>query len=87
MATTTTEAIKMQIAELQNLILSAHPRMETLLKEIHSLLKADPDNVTLLTEEDIGVLVSGLKKQTQTEITAKAMTKKVSLKNTSLLDL
>lgn len=81
------EQIKMKIAELQESILNCHPRMPLLLKEIHSVLKADPDNVTLLSEEDIGVIVSGLKKQTQTEIVAKTLAKKTTLKNTQLADL
>lgn len=87
MATTTPEAIKMKIAELSELILSAHPRMPMLLREIHTILKSDPDNVTLLSEEDIGIIVSGLKKQTATVITAGVLSKKTKLKDTQLADL
>ena len=87
MALMSPEEIKMKIAELQESILAAHPRMPMLLREIHSVLKADPDNVTLLSEEDIGVIVSGLKKQTQTEIVAATLSKKTKLKNTTLADL
>lgn len=87
MATTTPEAIAMQIAELDQLIKAAHPRMPMLLRDIHTILKSDPDNVTLLSEEDIGVIVSGLKLQTKTVITAAALGKKVSLKNTQLADI
>lgn len=79
--------IKMKIADLEQSILAAHPRLPLLLKDIHSILKADPTNVTLLSEEDIGILVSGLKRQTQTEIAATASKKKVSLKTTSVDDL
>lgn len=87
MATYTSESIAMKIAELQETIVSCHPRMPMLLREIHGILKADPDCVTLMSEEDIGTIVSGLKKQTQTEITAATLKKKTSLKNTSLADL
>lgn len=87
MATTTPEVIKQNITELEQLILTAHPKLPILLREIHKILLADIDNITLLTDADIGILVSGLKKQTATEITAKLMTKKVSLKNTSIDDL
>lgn len=87
MTTLTPESIAMKIAELDDLIKSAHPRLPILLKEIHAVLKADPDNVTLLSEEDIGIIVTGLKKQTATEITAATLKKKTSLKNTSLADL
>jgi hypothetical protein len=88
MSTTTPEAIKMQIAELQEMILKAHPRMPMLLRDIHKILREDAENVTLLSESDIGVIVSGLKAQTKTVITAAALTsKKTSLKNTQLADL
>jgi ribosomal protein L6P/L9E len=76
----------MKIAELQEQIHTAHPRMPMLLKDIHAILKADPDNVTLLSEEDIGIIVSGLKKQTATEIAA-SITKKKSLKSVTAMDL
>ena len=76
--------IQMQIAELEQCILAAHPRLPVLLKDIHGILKADPTNVTLLTEDEIGILVSGLKRQTATEIMASAAKKKVSLKGVSL---
>ena len=87
MATETADSIAMKVAELQELIHKAHPRMPMLLRDIHSILKADPDNVTLLSESDIGVIVSGLKLQTKTVITAAALGKKTSLKNTQLADL
>ena len=85
---TTPEQIRMSIAELQQCILAAHPRLPVLLRDIHKVLKSDPDCVTLLSEEDIGIIVSGLKIQTKTEITASTLKKKASnLKNTSLEDL
>ena len=64
------EQIKSSIAELQAAIHEAHPSMPTLLREIHTKLKADPANVTLLDEEDIAIIVSGLKIQTNTEISS-----------------
>ncbi len=79
--------LKLKIAELQDMIHAAHPRMPLLLKDIHLLLKSDPDNVTLLTDEDIAIIVSGLKKQTMTEITTATLKKKTPLKNTSIMDL
>jgi hypothetical protein len=84
---TSAETIKMKIAELEQQILSAHPKLPILLREIHAILKQDPANVTLLSEEDIGILVSGLKKQTNTEIAAKILTSKKSLKSTGVMDL
>lgn len=79
--------LQMKISSLQNAILSAHPTMPILLREIHTILKNDPSNVTLLSEEDIAILVSGLKQQTKTEITQSSMKKKTSLKNVGLADL
>ena len=87
MSTLTPDAIRMKIAELQEVILAAHPRLPFLLRDIRNVLKADPDNVTLLSEEDIGIIVSGLKLQTKTEIVAKTLSKKTTLKNTTLADL
>lgn len=76
--------LKMKIASLQEAILAAHPTLPILLQQIHKQLKADPAIVTILSEEDIGILVSGLKQQTKTEITASAMKKKTSLKSATL---
>ncbi len=60
--------IQMQIAELESALLSAHPSLPTLLQQIHRAIKQDPEQVTLLTEDEIGVIVNGLKHQTQTAI-------------------
>jgi hypothetical protein len=82
--------LKEKVAALQSAILAAHPTMPVLLRTIHTLLKKDPENVTLLSEEDISVIVSGLKKQTLTEITTAALNKGTgtkSLKKLTLLDL
>lgn len=79
--------LQMKISSLQAAIHSAHPTMPILLKEIHTILKNDPTNVTLLSEEEISVIVSGLKQQTKTEITQSTLKKKTSLKNVGLADL
>jgi len=63
-----TTEIQMKIAELQEALLSAHPTMPLLLREIHKKLQADPAQVTLLSEEEISVIVSGLKLQTNVEL-------------------
>ena len=74
-ATANTQAfeIKEKLAQLENALLESLPTMPTLLRDIHRSLKADPDTVTLLTEEECAILVSGLKKQTQTEIATKVI--------------
>ena len=82
------DAIKMKISELESALLQAHPRMPILLREIHTILKSDPANVTALSEEDISILVSGLKKQTATEISASTLKKSSkSLSKTTADDL
>lgn len=64
--------LKSKIAELQTAILDRHPRMPILLREIHTVLRAQPENVTLLSEEEIAQIVSGLKVQTGVEFAASA---------------
>jgi len=60
------DLVREKIANLQAALLEKHPRMPLLLQEIHQTLKAQPENVTLLPEEDIQILVSGLQNQTNT---------------------
>jgi restriction endonuclease S subunit len=80
--------IKEKIASLQEQLLSQHPQMPTLLREIHATLKSYPEQVTLLSEEEICTIVSGLKKQTATEIATTALkSNKKSIKSMTLADL
>lgn len=80
--------IKEKTLQLEQALLSQHPSMPSLLKDIWLTLKQNPDQVTLLSEEDIGIVVRGLKQQTKTEISTTALkTKGKSLKNISLDDL
>ena len=60
------DLVREKIANLHAALLEKHPRMPLLLQEIHQTLKAQPENVTLLPEEDIQILVSGLQHQTNT---------------------
>ena len=62
-----------KIASLEEALLSALPTMPSLLRDIHRSLKADPENVTLLTEEEISLIVKGLEKQTSTSISTAAL--------------
>lgn len=82
------EQIKEKVLSLQEALLSQHPTMPTLLRDIWQTLKANPEQVTLLEEEDIGVIVNGLKQQTKVEIATTALkTKTKSIKQLSLADL
>ena len=86
---TPAEQVKESIATLQSQLLSSHPQLPVLLSQIHKQLKADPELVTILSEEECGIIVSGLKKQTATEISTTALKKagKKSLKSITLSDL
>jgi hypothetical protein len=61
------------VQQLAELILAKHPRMPTLLREIHTTLRAQPENVTLLSEEEVAIIVSGLKMQTGIEFATAAI--------------
>ncbi len=69
-----------KVASLEQAILERHPRMPVLLREIHTALRAQPENVTLMSEEEIGVIVDGLKIQTGVEF-ASSITKTSSTKS------
>lgn len=83
------ETIALKIAELHQSILDKHPRMPTLLREIHANLKLDPEIVTLLSPEEVSVIVNGLSIQTQTTITTSILSgsKGKSLKKISVDDI
>jgi len=65
--------VKEKVAELSNLLLAKHPRMPVLLREIHTTLRAQPENVTLLTDEEVNIIVEGLKIQTGIEFASSAI--------------
>lgn len=69
-----------KIQALQSALLDRHPAMPTLLREIHTALRKQPENVVILSEEDIGIIVRGLEVQTNTFL-AETVTK--SSKSTS----
>lgn len=56
-----------KVAELSAALLARHPKMPTLLREIHQTLNKYPEQVTLMSEEDIHQVVEGLKVQTGVE--------------------
>lgn len=83
-----TEQIKCAVGELQTALLEQHPKMPTLLHEIWKTLKENPEQVTILEEPEIAIIVSGLKKQTSTEIAMAAIkSKSKGVKNLGLADL
>jgi hypothetical protein len=64
----TLEQLQEKVSQVQAALLAAHPTLPILLAEIHKTLKTDPAQVTLLSEDEIGILVSGLEAQTKIEI-------------------
>ena len=65
-------AVKTKIAELNNALLTSHPTMPVLLREIHNHVRRDPELVTIISEEEIGIIVNGLKQHTQTVLVTTA---------------
>jgi len=61
-----------KVAELSAALLERHPRMPTLLREIHTTLSKYPEQVTLMSEDDVRAVVEGLKVQTGVEFAATA---------------
>lgn len=57
-----------KLQDLEEALLTQHPKMPVLLMMIHKQLRTDPELVTTLSEEQIGVIVNGLKIQTKTEL-------------------
>lgn len=70
--------VREKILSLQAAMLDRHPRMPVLLQEIHTALKAQPENVTLLPEEEICILVKGLQHQTGVFLAESVVKKKGS---------
>lgn len=77
------EQIQEKILSLQTALLSSHPTMPVLLREIHQVIKNDPALVTLMTPDEIAIIVSGLKVQTMTNISVTTAKSSVS-KNKAL---
>lgn len=62
--------LKEKVASLESMLLAVHPEMPLLLRKIHTQLQQDPELVTLLSEEEIGLIVRGLSVQMKVEINA-----------------
>lgn len=81
--------IREKLAQLEEGLEKQAPGISSLLRDIHTELKKDPDVVTLLSEEDCAILVRGLKKQTSVEIATSALkgTKKKAQSKMTVSDL
>ncbi len=82
------EQVKEKIESLAAIMISETPRLPSVLSDIRILLGKNPDVVTLLSEEEIGQLVSGMAVRANAKFAEVVVkTKRVSLKNTSVADL
>ena len=77
--------LSLAFLELQESINAGNPEMPYILQRIHKDLAADFELVTLLTEEEIGLFVSGLK--VHTGVTIKANPKKSQKGKSQPIDL
>lgn len=68
--TGTDHPIKMQLAELEAALNDKQPGFKTILRDIHTKLRQDPAIVTLLTDEEIGGILAGLKHHAQVDVIA-----------------
>lgn len=64
--------IKNSISELNDALIQQVPNIAHLLRDIHAQLREDKSVVTILTEEEIGVITLGLRRHTSTEIATTA---------------
>lgn len=84
------EQVKEQLIQMDTVLQEKAPGLPNLLRTIHTHLKKDPEIVTLLSEDECNILVSGLKEHTKIELACKAIKGSVggkSLKKTTLEDL
>ena len=79
--------IKEKLASLDSALTEKLPGIFNMLRDIHTLLKKNPDCVTVLTEEECSVLVRGLKKQTAMEILTTSMKQRKSRQKVTVDDL
>ncbi len=69
--------LRFKLNELQEAMLSEHPKMPTLLQQIHKTMLEQGDLVVQLSDEEIGIMISGLKKHMNVTVVAEK-TKKAS---------
>lgn len=82
------EQLKEQIYTLKERLLTGNPDMPVLLQTIHKKLREDAELVTTLSEEEVGVIVAGLKRHQNVEISVVvSKAKGKSAKNLTLDDL
>lgn len=83
------QQIKDAVLQLQDLLLRCHPQMPTLLQQIHTAIRQDEDLAHLLTPEERGIIVRGLKTHKNIVIATATVKSKggKSMKNITVEDL
>ena len=77
---TLAQQVQEQLASLKQALIESNPGMPQMLRTIHTHLRNDKDIVTLLSPEEVGVVVSGLMKQSNTVIAVATVKKSKSTK-------
>lgn len=87
--TTDNEAIMENLLQLEDMLLKDAPEFRTVLRDIHRKLRNDPEIVTVLSPEEVALVVKGLAKHANTEVIAPAKVKsaKKAAKNVNASDL
>lgn len=67
-----THPIAMEMAELEEALNKNVPGFNVILRDIHIKLREDPNTVTLLSEEEISLIVKGLERHANVTLTSKA---------------
>ena len=67
-----THPIAMEMAELEDALNKNVPGFNVILRDIHIKLREDPNTVTLLTDEEIAIIVKGLERHANVTLTSKA---------------
>ncbi|MCA3035490.1 MAG: hypothetical protein ING33_09870 [Rhodocyclaceae bacterium] len=80
------DSCKISIAGLQEKLLASSPEIPLAIREIHTIFSSDPEVVTLLAPQEIGVIVSGLKKYMNVTLVEKVMKTKTSPKGGKALN-
>lgn len=75
------ERIRDKMSELQEALDNNVPGFAHILKDIHDNIRADPDSVTILTDEEIAVIVKGLEKHAHIVVTPAKAKKAASNKS------
>ena len=79
------DQVREKLLFMESSLESENPDISGMLRFIHTALRKDPENVTLLSDEEKALVIRGLKYQTRTEL-AVAVTKKRKPKKAMTMD-